>query len=168
MERGEIDFRLAWWAEPASTLRFKALFNDSFVCVARRGHPGVRSDRISEAAFVAAEHVVVQRSRSGLSYEALESAFARHNHTRKVALHVQDALSLCNAVRHSDLLAALPERFAMRLAPVFDLQVLAIPLAVGMARQSLYWHERTHKLPSHRWFRALLTNVASTVGTDPS
>ncbi|MEJ5989126.1 LysR family transcriptional regulator [Ramlibacter sp. PS3R-8] len=163
MERGEVDFRLAWWAEPASTLRFKALFNDSFVCVARRGHPAVRSGSISEAAFVDADHVVVQRTRSGLSYEALELAFARRNHTRKVVLHVQDALSLCNVVSQSDLLAALPERFAKRLGPVFGLQVLAIPLSVGMARQSLYWHERTHKLASHKWVRELLTSVAASV-----
>jgi len=161
MERGEVDFRLAWWTEPAKTLRVKNLFSDGFVGIARQDHPAVRNGQISTAAFLDGEHAVVQPNRSGLAFEALELAFTRRKRVRRVAVYVQDALSLCNVVRQSDLLAALPERFAQQVAGVFGLQVVQIPLTVGMARQSLYWHERTHKLPSHRWFRDLVTDVAS-------
>jgi DNA-binding transcriptional LysR family regulator len=160
MERGEIDFRFAWWTEPAPALRFKTLFSDHFVCVARAGHPAVHDGHIAEQAFLDGRHAVVQRTRSGLTYQALEFAFTQRSRVRNVAVHVQDALSLCNVVSQSDLLAALPERFAARLAPLFGLQVASLPLEVGMARQSMYWHERTHKLPSHRWFRDLVAGVA--------
>jgi DNA-binding transcriptional LysR family regulator len=160
MERGEIDFRFAWWTEPAPSLRFKALFSDPFVCIARAGHPAVHDGRISAEAFLDGRHAVVQRTRSGLTYQALESAFTERNRVRNVAVHVQDALSLCNVVSQSDLLAALPERFAAGLAPRFGLQQAAVPLSVGVARQSMYWHERTHRLPSHRWFRELVAQVS--------
>jgi len=163
LERGEVDFRLGWWTEPATTLRSKELFSDSFVCVARKNHPHVRNGAIPELAFLEGSHVIVQPARSGLAYQALENAFARRSRTRKVALHVQNALTLCNAVCSSDLIASLPERFATRMADFFPLQVLAMPFPVGVARQSLYWHERTHKLSSHKWFRALATEVASSL-----
>lgn len=163
MERGEVDFRLAWWTEPAKTLRVKNLFSDSFVGIARHGHPAVRNGQISAAAFLDGEHAVVEPHRSGMAYAALEVAFTRRKRVRRVAVYVQDALSLCNIVRQSDLLAALPQRFAHQLAGIFGLQVMPIPLTVGVARQSLYWHERTHKLPSHRWFRELVGEVATQI-----
>jgi hypothetical protein len=46
---------------------------------------------------------------------------------------------------------------------LFPLQVAVLPFAVPDARQSLYWHERTHKLASHRWFRSLAAEVASSL-----
>ncbi|MDO9435150.1 LysR family transcriptional regulator [Hydrogenophaga sp.] len=159
LERGEVDFRMAWWTEPASTLRSKQLFSDSFVCIARKGHPDIADGTLAEAAFLQGFHAVVQPTRSGQAYQALETAFSRRNSVRKVAVQVQNAFSLCNAVAHSDLFGALPQRFALRMVKDFDIQVVQIPFAVGMARQALYWHERTHKSASHKWFRALVSEV---------
>ena len=43
------------------------------------------------------------------------------------------------------------------------LQVLEPPIAIPDIRISLFWHERTHKEPSHRWFRQLLTDTAKSL-----
>jgi DNA-binding transcriptional LysR family regulator len=163
LERGDVDFRLAWWPEPAGTLRSKELFSDPFVCVARRGHPRLVGGAIGQADFLDSPHAVIQPSRSGVSYQAVANAFVRRKRSLNVGLQAQNAMSLCNAVCSSDLIAALPARFAGRMAALFPLQVVPLPFAVAEARQSLYWHERTHKLASHRWFRSLAAEVAGSL-----
>lgn len=162
LERGDVDFRLAWWTEPAQTLHSKHLFSDPFVCIARVGHPDV-DGTISEANFLEMPHAVIQPARSGLAYEAVANAFARRNRPLDAALQVQNSVCLCNAVAGSDLIATLPERFARALQRQFQIQVVNVPLTVAHARQAIYWHERTHKLPSHRWFRNLICEVAATL-----
>jgi DNA-binding transcriptional LysR family regulator len=161
LERGDVDFRLAWWPEPAATLRSKELFRDAFVCVARKGHPQVRRGTIAESAFAGLPHAIITPARSGVSYQAVTDAFSQRGHALDIALQVQNAMSLCQAVCTSDLLGVLPERFARRMAGQFPLQVVQPPWRIGEARQSIYWHERTHKLASHRWFRLLAASVAS-------
>lgn len=161
LERGDVDFRLAWWPEPAGTLHSKELFRDAFVCVARKGHPAVVRGSIAENSFVETPHAVIQPARSGIAYQSVVTAFARRSRRLNVALQAQNAQSLCNAVCSSDLLASLPERFALRMAAQFPLVVVRPPFPLGEARQSIYWHERSHKLASHRWFRALACEVAA-------
>jgi DNA-binding transcriptional LysR family regulator len=161
LERGDLDFRLAWWTLPAATLRSKSLFNDTFLCLARTGHPALRGKSITEAAFLDLPQVVIQPLRSGLTYQALVNAFTRRERTLTIALQVQNAISLCSAVGQTDSIAILPARFARHMADMFSLQAVPVPFSVGIARQSIYWHERTHRLPSHQWFRSLVADVAA-------
>lgn len=161
LEQGGLDFRLAWWPEPAVTLHSKPLFSDPYVCVARRHHPAIRDGRISEDDFVSTSHVVIQPARSGIAYQAIVNSFSHRRFTLKAAMQVQSAMNLCNAVSSTDYLACLPERFAREMATKFSLEMAPAPFPVAEACQSIYWHERTHRLASHRWFRALVSEVAS-------
>jgi DNA-binding transcriptional LysR family regulator len=158
LERGELDFRIGWWPESAPALRARRLMRDPLVCVARRSHPLV-DGAITDEQFMAIPHVV-QSERMKSARQAVEHAvLARHRHLQ-VKLRVQDSLALCNAVAHSDLIGTLPERFARALAGMFPLQVLPIPMAIAEIRQAIYWHERTHNEPGHRWFRDLVFELA--------
>ena len=158
LERGELDFRLGWWPESAPALRAKRLMRDPLVCVARSGHPLIKGS-ITEEQFMSIPHVV-QSERMTSARRAIEAAvLLRHRHL-EVKYKVQDALALCNVVTNSDLIGTLPERFARVLATKFALQVVPIPMAIAEIRQAMYWHERTHNEPSHRWFRQLVSDLA--------
>ncbi len=159
LERGEIDFRTGWWPNPATMLRCKLLFRDRLVCVARKGHPAMRG-RVTVEQFLAASHVRVRSASAGPSMQAVDDAVASLRKELRVTLRVHGIFSLCYAVSHSDLIAVVPESLARRLAVDHPLQLLPLPLAVPDLRIALYWHERTHKQPGHRWFRQLLTEVA--------
>jgi DNA-binding transcriptional LysR family regulator len=160
LERGELDFRFGWWPESPPTLRAKRLMRDPLVCIARQGHPFIDGS-LSDEQFMGSPHVLHERM--GMVRQSLEQAVAtRHRHLQ-VRLEVQDALALCNAVAHSDLLGTLPERFANALALKFPLQVLPLPLAVPDVRQAMYWHERTHKELGHQWFRGLVADLVKTL-----
>ncbi|MGZ8211065.1 MAG: LysR family transcriptional regulator [Burkholderiales bacterium] len=158
-ERGEIDFRLGWWPGPPQTLRFKLLFRERRVCLSRRDHPLVRPGLSSED-YIRADHIRIQSPRQGVSEHAVDRAVSSLHRRLRVALRVQSSLTLANAVAGSDVVATVPERFARSLVDKFQLQAVPVPLQnVPDVRMALYWHERTHKDPAHRWFREKLVEL---------
>jgi DNA-binding transcriptional LysR family regulator len=159
LERGEIDFRLGWWPNPAPMLRYKMLFRDRLVCLVRKGHPAIHG-RMTAEQFLVAPHVRFRTTDGGPSGQVVDDAAALLRGKIRVALRIHGVLSLSHVVSHSDLIATAPESLARRLARDHPLQVLPLPLAVPDLRIALYWHERTHKQAGHRWFRQLLTDVA--------
>jgi DNA-binding transcriptional LysR family regulator len=161
LERGEIDYRLGWWPNPAPMLRYKLLFRDRLACLAREGHPSMRG-RVTLEQLLSASHVRI-RSAVGPSMQAVDDAAAAQRMQIRIALRVHGIFSLCCVVSNSDLVAVVPESLAQRLAADHPLQVLPLPIAVPDLRNALYWHERTHKHAGHRWFRQLLTEVARTL-----
>jgi DNA-binding transcriptional LysR family regulator len=158
-ERGEIDFRLGWWPGPPQALRYKVLFQDRLVCIARQNHPATRNG-LSAEDFLRADHVRIQSPRTGVSEHAVDRAAAALHRRLHVAVRVQSALTLAQAVAGSDLLATVPERFARSLSEKFPLKSFRLPLAnVPSVRIAMYWHERTHQDPAHRWFRHRLEEL---------
>lgn len=161
LERGEIDFRLGWWPEPAPTLRYKFLFRDRLVCIARRGHPQIPGS-LSVDRFLQTPHVRILTLR-GPSHRAIDRAVSLLHRKLRVAVRVQNAFDMSNVVASSSLIATVPERQARMLAEKFPLQTLRLPLNVPDMRMAMYWHERTHKQPTHRWFREHLAEIAKTL-----
>jgi DNA-binding transcriptional LysR family regulator len=131
---------------------------DPLVCVARRGHPQI-DGVLTDEQFIGLPHVV-QSERMTSARRAVEQAVQSRHRQLQVQFKVQDSLALCNVVANSDLIGTLPDRFARALATKFPLQVLPIPIAVPEIRQAMYWHERTHKEPSHQWFRSMVSELA--------
>jgi DNA-binding transcriptional LysR family regulator len=157
LERGEIDFRLGWWPEPPQTLRFKLLFRDPLVCLARKGHPQIHGGITTEQ-YLQTPHVRIQQPRTRVSAHVIDQAVHLLRRKLRIALQVQNALALSSAVADSNLIATVPKRLALALADKFPLQVLPLPLNVPDVRIAVYWHERTHRQAAHRWFRQVLTD----------
>ena len=162
IERGEVDFRLGWWPNPVQTLRSKALFRDRLVCLARKGHPEIRSGITTEQ-FLQTSHVRVKTPRIGVSMQEIDEAVSALRHKVRIALKVHNTFVLAHAVSHSDFIACVPERLARGLTELYALQLLPLPLNLPEIRVGLWWHERTHKQAAHRWFRQLLADIAKTV-----
>ncbi|MBY0268462.1 MAG: LysR family transcriptional regulator [Burkholderiales bacterium] len=161
-ESGEIDIRLGWLPDPPPLLRVKLLFRDPLVCIARRNHPRLKS-RITAEQYVGAAHIRVEQPRTRVSTGAVDTAVAAIGGRLRIALQVQNAFALANAVAQSSLISTVPERLARVLAAHYPLQILPLPLDVPDVRIAMYWHERTHKQPAHRWFRQLLAETARTL-----
>ena len=158
LERGEIDLRLGWWPEPAAKLRYRLLFRDRLVCIARRGHPQF-GEKLAADDFVSTPHVRIL-TRSGPSYRAIDQAVGLLHRKLRVAVRVQNAFDVSNVIASSDFIATMPHRQARMLAQKFPLQILRLPLNVPDVRIAMYWHEHTHKEPGHRWFRERVAEIA--------
>src|SRR5690606_12940719 len=91
LENGEVDFRMGWIREPPRELRFKALYSDRFVCLARKDHPEIPRKLTAEL-FCLLQHVrpmVHRQSDSGLVIDrAVEALGKRLN----IVLLVQEVL----------------------------------------------------------------------------
>jgi DNA-binding transcriptional LysR family regulator len=162
LEKGEIDFRMGWLRTPPPMLRSQLLFRDSFVCLARKGHPQIRG-AISQERYFSLPHVRTRFVRNSTSGRVIDEVAAAHGGKLNVAVLMQNVFSMFHVVAHSDLIATVPSRLVQGVSGQLPIQVLMPPIAIPDIRINLFWHERTHQEASHRWFRQLLVEVAKSL-----
>lgn len=160
LESGEVDLRVGWVRDPPSSLRSKVLFRDRFVCLVRTGHPQVRG-KLTLQQYMTLLHVRARTSPRSDFWRVLDEAAAGGRRRARVAHIVQDFMVTPRVVAATDLIATVPERFALSVADQYRLQVLKSPLRLPAICIAAYWHERSQREPAHRWFRKVLTDVAS-------
>jgi DNA-binding transcriptional LysR family regulator len=161
LESGEVDLRVGWVREPATSLRSMVLFRDRFVCLARSGHPEVKG-RLTSQQYLSLTHVRARTSPRSDFWRVLDEATGEGQQRRaRVAHIVQDFMVTPRIVAGTDFIAVVPERFALSVAGHYSLQMLKSPLRLPAICISAYWHERSQREPAHRWFRKVLTEVAS-------
>jgi DNA-binding transcriptional LysR family regulator len=140
----------------------KKLFDESFVCIVRRGHP-LAKKKLTVARFAAASHALIApRGREG---SVADDSLARLGLSRRVAVTLPHFLVAPHVVAESDLVLVLAARVASQLARPLGLVVLAPPKELGLTgfRMSALWHERTRHDPAHLWVRELFTDVAKQI-----
>ena len=138
-------------------IRAQALYRDRFVGVVRTGHALCQGE-ITPQRFAATRHVLVARRPRGGSTQ-LDEALQTLGLERHIATSVgsfSDALAL---VRHSDLVACVPERYTEALRA--DLFSFALPVSLPGMTISLLWHPRLHADPAHRWLRECVRSICA-------
>ena len=146
-------------ARPAGTYE-KVLFDESFTCIVRAGHP-LAGSRMTLARYCAASHLLV--APRGLPGSFVDDALAAVGRVRRVALAVPHFLVVPYIIAGSDLVATLATRLAAQFAEGFGLVTMPPPLALPRFEIALAWHERSHHDAPHRWLREQLLAVASEV-----
>jgi DNA-binding transcriptional LysR family regulator len=147
-EAGEIDLGLQTMERIAPAMHAHKLFDERYVLVARKGHPKLRR-KPSLATFCALEHVLVSPDGGGFS-GVTDTALAAVGRRRRVVLSLPHFIGAMSAIASSDLVAMLPQRL---VAGRTDLQAFAPPLDVPGFAMGMFWHERRHRDPGHRWLR---------------
>lgn len=102
----------------------RALYREDFVIVMRQGHVlagGLTLDRYCEA-----RHLVVSQAGDGHGF--VDEALSRQGRARHVALTVPDFMFALAVVSGTDLVCALPRRFAARYAQRFGIVGVEAPL----------------------------------------
>jgi DNA-binding transcriptional LysR family regulator len=136
------------------------LFDESFVCVMRKGHP-IAKEKLTLTRYCAANHVMV--APRGTPCSIVDSALEKLGRSRRVALAVPHFLAVPYSVAATDLIATLPTRVADVVAESVDLVRHAPPLDIPRFKISAAWHERRHHDAAHRWLREQLIAVASEI-----
>ncbi len=103
------------------------LFEEDFVIAARTGHPLVR--RLTLDRYCDARHLVV--SHTGDAYGFVDRILEERNRRRRVALTVPNFMFALPILAETDLIAALPRRFAAMHAARFGVVALEAPLPLG-------------------------------------
>lgn len=147
-EQGVFDLALHIAEEAPLELHQRILFTERYVLVGRHGHPRLQRKPTREQ-FCALEHVLVSRECGGF-FGVTDKALAEVGLSRKVVLSVPHFLMVMSVLASTDLVAMLPSRL-VRDNPA--LQVVEAPLPVPGYEMAMFWGERSHRDPAHKWLR---------------
>ena len=160
LEKGEVDVAVGYFPSLAlKNFRHRRVRIHRFACLMRADHP-LRSERMSAADFLAAEHIVVQAQ--GRSQEVLERFLERRRIRRKVALFTPHFLGVPFIVARTNLIATMPYAVAKQFASMSpQLAVVIPPYEIPGFELRLHWHRRFDNEPRNRWLREQLSTVFS-------
>ncbi len=148
MESGNIDMALITPDMALGTMRSRILFDESYVCVMRQGHPAANAP-LDVDRFCALDHALMSHDGSKF-FGATDAALEKIGRKRRVVAVVPSFLVLIDLVRHSDLVAMVPNRL---VADATDLFIQPPPIAIPGFTKILTWHERLQSDPAQKWIR---------------
>lgn len=152
MANGHVDLAIGLLPQLKGGFFKRQLFTQRYVCLMRQGHPLARRT-LSEAAYTAAEHVLVVAQ--GTGHGQVDELLAKRGLRRRVRLTVPHFVAMGHLLSQTDLLATVPERLAQALLDPFGLVAKPTPVALPEASISVFWHARQHKDLANRWLRGL-------------
>jgi DNA-binding transcriptional LysR family regulator len=149
---GTVDLEIGVISEDAGELRAQTLYRDSYVGVARTGHP-LLDGLVTPERLCAWGHVVFARRR-GRSSPA-DEALAALGLARRVTVVVPGFPAVIAVVSASDLLGLVPRSACLTL-PGYDIALFELPVAMPELVISQIWHPRMDADAGHRWLRAMV------------
>jgi DNA-binding transcriptional LysR family regulator len=89
----------------------------------------------------------------------VDEALAARHRTRKVVCTTASFLTPASIVACSDAVVTVPSRIAAVYEATHGVCSLPMPLRVPGIAIVQAWHERTHRDPVHKYFRALVASI---------
>lgn len=127
LETRALDIAIIPSAEGPLRFESRVLYDEDFVLVLRRDHPFLR--RPSIAAYCESGHLVV--SHSGDPHGFVDTLLARQGLARRVVLTVPNFMFACATIGETELICAVPRRFAERFALGAEIVIAEPPLPLG-------------------------------------
>ncbi|WP_280151672.1 LysR family transcriptional regulator [Piscinibacter sp. XHJ-5] len=133
LEARSIDMAIVPSDEIPLRFRKQLLYEEDFVIAMRARHPFKRNPSLDR--YCEAQHLVV--SMTGDPHGFVDEALARHGRARRVALTVPNFMFALTTVSQTDLVCALPRRFAAMHAARFGVVTIDPPLQLSGFRLNI-------------------------------
>ncbi len=159
MAAGRIDLALGLLPQLQSGFFQQVLFRQKYIGLMRRAHPLAAVGRLTPSSFAQAEHVRVVAA--GTGHGRVDEALERKKLRRHFRLTVPHYVALGDVLKHADLIATVPERFADRILGPYGLVKRDLPIAVAPSSIHQFWHARLHRDPGLRWLRECIADLFS-------
>ena len=151
LEQGEIAIALGVFPNPPQQTLCLPLFEERFVGIARKGHPGLTNGSMSMETFAASPHALMTTRRDATG--EIDKVLSRYNLERRVALTVPHMLVLPFIISSTDLISSVPQRIASRFASVSNLEIFELPVESDPWTVSMMWSTLTDKDCASVWLR---------------
>lgn len=132
------------------------LFEESFVCVVRTGHP-VAAKPLDIDTFLSLSHLLV--SPEGERYGRVDEALAERGLKRRLGLTLPHMYVAPVLIAKSDMIATLMSG-VVAASGRKDLTILDPPLDLPSPAFAMSWHRRNDTHPVHRWFRDVVASLS--------
>jgi DNA-binding transcriptional LysR family regulator len=160
LDTDRLDLALGVFPDPPKRLGLQALFEERFVCLARRDHP-VLGDGLTLDKFASLPHLLV--TERGDSTGAVDEALARHGLARRIALTVPHVLVVPSVLSRSDLVATVGARAARMFAQAAPLSIHETPVEIPKWRLSMLWSRQKAGDLGLAWLRDVMSRIGSLV-----
>ena len=141
----------------------QTLYEEEFVIVTRAGHPFAASPTLHR--YCTMDHLVV--SLTGDPKGFVDAALAKADRTRRVSLTVPNFMLALALVAGTELIAAVPGRFAAAYATRFSLNIVKAPLPLPSFRLNAVLPKVALQDAGSRWLLGVLA-AASRPSRDSS
>jgi DNA-binding transcriptional LysR family regulator len=158
LDSDALDLALGVYPTPPKRLCLQPLFEERFVCLARKGHPGLQGG-MTLAAFVALPHLLVTERGDALG--AVDEALAKLGLERHVRLTVPHVLVAPMVLPRTDLIASVGARAAHLFAGSAPVEVYEMPLQIPSWRLSMLWSRQRAGDLGLAWLRDVLAGVGA-------
>ena len=155
LERGETAMAFGPYPKLYAGIHERTLYKERYVCLARKGHPVV-SSRIDSKIFETCNHILISAQGMGHNHEQAESQLKKLCPSENIKLVTHNFLSAALLAEKTDCIVTLPSGAAQALDHGDRLQVVEPPVKLPAYDIKLYWHERYHRDPAHKWMRELI------------
>lgn len=149
-----VDLAVIGGKVPEGAFDSHALYDESFVLLAHPAHPLLKG-ALTPARFAAQPQALVVPRGSGHS-GPVDASLADLGLARRIVLRLTSFASLSQVLATSDLVAAVPSRFAALPEVQAKCASRPLPFASPQVTLRLVWHRRYQADPGHRWLRGLL------------
>jgi DNA-binding transcriptional LysR family regulator len=130
LEARAMDIAIIPFDDIPARFHHQLLFEEDFVIAARAGHPFAAAPTLDT--YCRMQHLVV--SHSGDTPGFVDDALAKQNRSRRIALTVPNFMFALAVLADSDLIGALPRRFAALHAARFGVVSRPAPLPLRLFR----------------------------------
>ncbi|MGN6764709.1 MAG: LysR family transcriptional regulator [Rhizobiaceae bacterium] len=149
---GKVDLEIGVISGDGGELRAQTLYRDTYVGIARAGHP-LFDASITPERLCAWGHVVFARRRDRLS--PADEALASRGLSRRVSVIVPGFPAVIAVASASDLLGLVPRSACLAL-PGYNITLFDLPIPMPELIVSQIWHPRIDADAGHRWLRAMV------------
>lgn len=158
MESGHVDLAVGLLPQLKTGFFQRKLFKQAYVCMFRAGHPLDKS-KLSLEEFSRADHVTVVSA--GTGHAKVDEFIEKKGIHRNIKLTVPHFVAVGNILSSTDMIATVPERFAMECMQPFGLKYVKHPLQMPEIGINVFWHAKFHREPGNQWLRTLFFDTFS-------
>jgi DNA-binding transcriptional LysR family regulator len=153
LANGELDAAIGQFRRLPLGIHQELLFETRIVCLVRSTHPRIQG-RLTLRQYLEEGHVAV-RPRMDPSLD-LDDLLGQRGEKRRIVASVCSLEVAPLVVAHTDFICSAAERVVEDFVEDLQLQMLDHPADPPSQKLYLFWPDRLHASPTHRWFRTML------------
>ena len=157
LDEAEVDLVIGQSNRSLESVCTEHLFDTSYVCVMRKGHP-LADRRLTAEEFASADHLLV--SLSGDVSNPTDQTLQQLGLNRRIALTVNSFFTAIPIIKESNLIAILPTDLIHRYLVEDDLALCHPPLDIPHSSISMLWHTRQSNDKGLIWLRKHIKEIA--------
>lgn len=156
LEEGGAELIIGNFPSMPPHLRREVLFQESFLCAGRSGHPGL-TGKLTIKRYTELEHL--QISTRGEPHGYVDAVMNKRGLARTIKVTVPYFLTAPFLLRHSNLVLTEPRRLLEPMRKILGLVVVEPPFAIPCFTVTQEWHSRFDCDAGHMWLRDMIRKV---------